>query len=31
VPRVWSAIRDKSGMTLGFILRFGVHELSLAG
>ena len=26
VPRVWSAIGDKSGMTLGFILRFGAQE-----
>ena len=25
-PRVWSEIRDKSYMTLGFILRFGAQE-----
>ena len=31
VPRVWSVIGDKSGMTLGFILGFGAHELGLAG
>jgi len=31
VPRVWSAIGDKSGITLGFILGFGAHELGLAG
>ena len=24
-PRVWSEIRDKSDMTLGFILRFGAQ------